>query len=119
MVKVHAVQHIHNTLSPWNSNSRQGSGSGLLIEGNIILTNAHVVANATFIEVQRHGETKRYEAEVIHVSHESDLALIRPKAPEAYKDVTVLELGDLPKMQQQVEVYGFPIGGNTLSVREA
>jgi S1-C subfamily serine protease len=116
VVKVHAVQHIHGTLSPWNSNSRQGSGSGLLIEGNIILTNAHVVANATFIEVQRHGETKRYEAEVIHVSHESDLALIRPKTPDAYKDVTVLELGDLPKMQQQVEVYGFPIGGNTLSV---
>ena len=116
VVKIHVVQHVHNTLSPWNSDSRQGSGSGLLIEGNLILTNAHVIANATFLEVQRHGETKRYEAEVIYVSHESDLALVRPKAVDTYKDIPALELGDLPKMQQQVEVYGFPIGGNTLSV---
>lgn len=116
VVKVHIVQHTYETLSPWNSDSQKGSGSGLLIEGNLILTNAHVAANATFLEVQRHGETKRYEAEVVYISHESDLALLRTKDGSAYKDIKPLELGDLPKMQQQVEVYGFPIGGNTLSV---
>ncbi|MEZ5452039.1 MAG: serine protease [Thiothrix sp.] len=116
VVKVHIVQHTYETLSPWNSDSQKGSGSGLLIEGNLILTNAHVAADATFLEVQRHGETKRYEAEVVYISHESDLALLRTKNPDAYKGVKPLELGELPKMQQQVEVYGFPIGGNTLSV---
>lgn len=116
VVKVYVVQHTYETLSPWNSDSQKGSGSGLIIKGNLILTNAHVAANATFLEVQRHGETKRYEAEVVYISHESDLALLRTKNPDAYKDIQPLELGDLPKMQQQVEVYGFPIGGNTLSV---
>ena len=116
VVKVHIVQHTYETLSPWNSDSQKGSGSGLIIDGNLILTNAHVAANATFLEVQRHGETKRHEAEVVYISHESDLALLRTKDPTIYKDVKPLELGDLPKMQQQVEVYGFPIGGNTLSV---
>lgn len=116
VVKVHVVQHTYETLAPWNSNSNKGSGSGLLIEGNFILTNAHVAANATFLEVQRHGETERHEAEVVHISHESDLALLRTKKADVYKGVQPLELGDLPKMQQQVEVYGFPIGGNTLSV---
>lgn len=116
VVKVYVVQHTYETLSPWNSDSQKGSGSGLIINGNLILTNAHVAADATFLEVQRHGETKRYEAEVVYISHESDLALLRTKDPSAYKDIKPLELGDLPKMQQQVEVYGFPIGGNTLSV---
>lgn len=116
VVKVHIVQHTYETLSPWNSDSQKGSGSGLLIEGNLILTNAHVAADATFLEVQRHGETKRYEAEVVYISHESDLALLRTKDATAYKDIQPLQLGDLPKTQQQVEVYGFPIGGNTLSV---
>ena len=116
VVKVHIVQHTYETLSPWNSDSQKGSGSGLIIAGNLILTNAHVASDATFLEIQRHSETKRYEAEVVYISHESDLALLRTKDAKAYKDVTPLELGDLPKMQQSVEVYGFPIGGNTLSV---
>ncbi|MBU0654859.1 MAG: trypsin-like peptidase domain-containing protein [Gammaproteobacteria bacterium] len=116
VVKVYIVQHTYQTLSPWNSDSQKGSGSGLIINGNLILTNAHVAADATFLEVQRHGETKRYEADVVFISHESDLALLRTKNPEAYQGIQPLELGDLPKMQQQVEVYGFPIGGNTLSV---
>lgn len=116
VVKVYIVQHTYGTLSPWNSDSQKGSGSGLIVEGNLILTNAHVAANATFLEVQRHSETKRHEVEVVYISHESDLALLRTKDPSAYKDVQPLPLGDLPKMQQQVEVYGFPIGGNTLSV---
>lgn len=116
VVKVHIVQHTYETMSPWNSDSQKGSGSGLVIEGNLILTNAHVASDATFLEVQRHGETKRYEAEVVYISHESDLALLRTKDASAYKGVKPLELGDLPKMQQSVEVYGFPIGGNTLSV---
>ncbi len=116
VVKVHIVQHTYETMSPWNSDSRKGSGSGLIIAGNLILTNAHVAADSTFLEVQRHGETKRYEAEVVYISHESDLAVLRTKDVNAYKNITPLELGDLPKMQQPVEVYGFPIGGNTLSV---
>lgn len=116
VVKVHVVQHTYETMSPWNSDSQKGSGSGLMIEGNLILTNAHVAADATFLEVQRHGETTRYEAEVVYISHESDLALLRTRDSSVYKDVQPLALGDLPKMQQQVEVYGFPIGGDTLSV---
>jgi S1-C subfamily serine protease len=116
VVKVHVVQHTYDTLSPWNSDSQKGSGSGLIIADNLILTNAHVASDATFLEIQRHSETKRYEAEVVYISHESDLAILRTKEASAYKDVTPLELGDLPKMQQSVEVYGFPIGGNTLSV---
>ncbi len=116
VVKIYVVQHTYETLSPWNSDSQKGSGSGLIIAGNLILTNAHVASDATFLEVQRHGETTRYEAEVVYISHESDLALLRTKDVSAYQKVQPLELGDLPKMQQQVEVYGFPIGGDTLSV---
>ncbi|WP_020558112.1 S1C family serine protease [Thiofilum flexile] len=116
VVHVYVVKHAYDTLSPWNSDTQKGSGSGLIIEGGLILTNAHVAADATFIEVQRHGETERHEAEVVNISHEADLALLRPKDKTIYKDVKPLELGDLPKMQQPIEVYGFPIGGNTLSV---
>nr|CAA6827908.1 MAG: Peptidase S1 [uncultured Thiotrichaceae bacterium] len=116
VVHVYVVKHAYSTLSPWNSNTRKGSGSGLIIEGGLVLTNAHVAADATFLELQRHGETKRHEAEVVYISHEADLALLRTKEKDLYKDVKPLELGELPEVQQDVEVYGFPIGGTTLSV---
>lgn len=116
VVYVNVVSRAYDTLSPWNSNTLRGSGSGLIIEGGLILTNAHVAADSTFMEVQRNGETKRNEADVIFISHEADLALLRPREKDLYKDITPLKLGELPSMQQDVEVYGFPIGGSTLSV---
>jgi len=39
-----------------------------------ILTNAHVIANASFIQVQRQGGSKKYRAFVEFVSNETDLA---------------------------------------------
>lgn len=116
VVHVYVVKHTFNALTPWNSDTQKGSGSGLIIKGGLILTNAHVAADATFLEVQRHGETKRYEAEVVYISHEADLALLRTKEVNIFNAVKPLELGDLPQTQQEVEVYGFPIGGTTLSI---
>ena len=92
VVHVYVVKHSYNALSPWNSNTQKGSGSGLIIKGGLILTNAHVAADSTFLEVQRHGETKRYEAEVVYISHEADLALLRTKEATTFKDVQPLEL---------------------------
>lgn len=116
VVHVYVVKHSYNALAPWNSDTQKGSGSGLIIKGGLILTNAHVAADSTFLEVQRHGETKRYEAEVVYISHEADLALLRTKEKNIFNEVKPLELGDLPQTQQEVEVYGFPIGGTTLSI---
>ncbi|MEZ5476584.1 MAG: serine protease [Thiolinea sp.] len=38
------------------------------------------------------------------------------KEKDLYNDIKPLDLGELPQIQQDVEVYGFPIGGTTLSV---
>ena len=116
VVHVYVVKHTYNALTPWNSDTQKGSGSGLIIKGGFILPNAHVAAATTFLEVQRHGETKRYEADVVYISHEADLALLRTKEVNIFTEVKPLELGDLPQTQQEVEVYGFPIGGTTLSI---
>jgi S1-C subfamily serine protease len=54
----------------------QGTGSGFIISGRRILTNAHNVANQNWVIVQRHGIPKKYPATVVAVGHECDLALI-------------------------------------------
>ncbi len=116
IVKVYTVVKNPNYSIPWSSSIQQVSGSGAIIEGDRILTNAHVVANHTFIEVQRYGERRRYIAHVEAVSHQLDLALLKVEDPAFYQGITPLKLGELPQIEQKVSVYGFPMGGDTLSV---
>ncbi len=115
IVKIYTVSKVPNYQEPWNSSTRRSSGSGAIIEGNRILTNAHVVANETFIEVQRYGERKRYIAKVLSVSHQADMALLEVEDKSFFKNITPLSLGELPEIEQKIVVYGFPLGGNTLS----
>ncbi|CAA6809581.1 MAG: Serine protease identified by sequence similarity putative ORF located using Blastx/Glimmer [uncultured Sulfurovum sp.] len=116
IVKIYTVSKATNYLEPWNSSVERSSGSGSIISGNRILTNAHVVANETFIEVKKYGDTKRYQAKVLEVSHDTDLALLEVENKAFFKDTAPLTFGDLPKMQDKVTVYGYPMGGHTISV---
>ena len=116
VVKIYTVSKIPNYSTPWNSNINRSHGSGTIIDGNRILTNAHVVANETFIEVKRYGQTQRYEAKVEFISHQADLAILRVKDKIFFEGTKSLELGTLPEILQEITVYGFPMGGNSLSV---
>jgi len=116
IVKIYTTQTNPDFDNPWNTFSPESvSGTGCVIKDNRILTNAHVVSNQTFIEVQSHGRPKRYNARVVAVSHEADLALLSVDDLSFFQNLKPLELGDLPEIQQDIVVYGFPIGGETLS----
>ena len=80
------------------------------------MTNAHVVANASYVQAQKHNDPKRYLARVTFISHEADLALITVDEPGFFSDLKALSIGDLPEPLQEVSVYGYPIGGKSLSI---
>ena len=117
IVKIYAVYSYPDYFSPWKIvGPESGGGSGCIIKGNRILTNAHVVADASFIQVRRYGDAQRYNARVLNVSHDADLALLTVDDKDFFKGVTPLEFGGLPDTQQEVLVYGFPLGGDSLSI---
>jgi S1-C subfamily serine protease len=116
IVKIFTVSKTTDYMEPWNSTVQRSSGSGSIISGNRILTNAHVVANETFLEVKKYGDTRRYQAKVLEVSHDTDLALLEVTDKNFFKDTTPLTFGKLPNMQDKVTVYGYPMGGHTISV---
>jgi len=115
IVKIYTVSKKLNYQEPWASSMRQSTGSGAIIEDNYILTNAHVVANETFLEVQRYGQRKRYIANVVFVSHQADLALLKVEDKDFFEGVTPLTFGTLPAVEESIVVYGYPMGGSTLS----
>ena len=115
IVKIYTSSKIPNYQEPWSSSMQSSTGSGAIIEGGYILTNAHVVANQAFIEVQRYGQRKRYIAKVYAVSHQADLALLKVEEDAFFKGVLPLTFGDLPEVEEKIVVYGYPMGGSTLS----
>ena len=116
VVKIYSSAKDPNYNKPWVSNNVRSSGSGSIIDGNMILTNAHVISNATFLEVQKYNSAKRYIAKVVAVSHTMDLALITTEDKSFFKGVKPLKIGKLPKTEEKVYVAGYPMGGSTLSI---
>jgi len=106
-----------NYYRPWQSiGSQAGSGSGFVIAGNQIITNAHVVSDHTFIQVRKESDPKKYTARVEAIGHDCDLALLKVDDPEFFDDVQALEFSKLPELQDTVTVIGFPKGGDKLSI---
>jgi S1-C subfamily serine protease len=119
VVKVFSVQSNPDYHQPWqNYPQGAGTGSGCVINGNYILTNAHVVSNATFIMVRKQGDPKKYVAKLAVSGHQCDLALLKVEDPGFFKDMKPLEIGELPRLQDKVAVLGYPVGGDNISITE-
>ncbi len=119
MVKVFSVYNSYDYYRPWQmKGQRQSTGSGCIIEGNRILTNAHVVADQTFIQVQRAGETEKFVANLEVVAHECDLAILQVDDDSFFEGAVPVNIGDLPRIGDKVSVFGFPQGGSKLAITE-
>ncbi|XP_045812593.1 protease Do-like 10, mitochondrial [Trifolium pratense] len=117
VVKIFTVSCSPNYLLPWqNKSQRESMGSGFVIMGRKILTNAHVVADHSFVLVRKHGSPNKYRAQVKAVGHECDLALLIVDSDDFWDGMVPLEFGDIPFLQQAVAVVGYPQGGDTISV---
>ncbi|KAL2482112.1 Protease Do-like 10 [Forsythia ovata] len=117
VVKIFTVASSPNYFLPWqNKSQRETMGSGFVISQRRILTNAHVVADHTFVLVRKHGSPTKYRAEVKAVGHECDLAILVVENEEFWDGMTFLELGDVPFLQEAVAVVGYPQGGDNISV---
>ncbi len=119
IVKIYTVYNKHSYFRPWQmEGQRSATGSGCIIDGHRILTNAHVVADATFIQVKRAGQAKKYMAELDIVAHECELAILKVKDESFFKGAAPLEIGDLAEVRDDVATFGFPVGGEELGITE-
>jgi S1-C subfamily serine protease len=118
VVKVIASVRYPNPVRPWaKSQSREVIGSGVVIEGNKILTNAHLVLYATEVHVQARPGDDKIEAKVEAVGPDVDLALLTVKEAAFFrKRPPLARARKSARAQDNVLVYGFPVGGDNLSV---
>jgi len=102
--------------APWRFDSvRRSSGSGFVIKGKRIMTNAHVVSWAKQIIVRRFQDPRPFIAKVRFIGHDSDLALLEVEDEGFFDGLEPLEFGEMPKVRSTVVTYGFPAGGEQIS----
>jgi S1-C subfamily serine protease len=117
LVRITVTEVEPDYRAPWNAGALQrGVGAGFVIDGNRIMTNAHVVSNSRYLTVERDGDPNKYPARVLFVAHDCDLALITVDAPNFYKNMVPLKFGGIPELESTVSAYGYPIGGERMSV---
>jgi S1-C subfamily serine protease len=134
VVRIYCTHSTPDWLSPWQLERQHSStSSGFVIKiegiGYRIITNAHSVSYGSLIQVRKRGDDKKYEAYLENIGNECDLAVLKIVSPDDnnnnnvesenndfFKDIKDLELGDIPYLQDKVEVLGYPIGGDSMSV---
>ena len=92
------------------SQAERSLGSGVIVDKRgYILTNNHVVEQATKIQVQLNADATRYTAKVVGVDEETDLAVIKI---DANKELPVAKLGNSDGVQvgDWVLAIGSPFG---------
>ena len=102
--------------APWRFDAVQrAGGSGFVIKGKRIMTNAHVVSWCRQIIVRKYQDAKPYLATVEYIGHDCDLALLTVADESFFDQLPALEFGELPKVRSTVVTYGYPAGGEEIS----
>lgn len=112
MVRIENIGQRGDWATPWTVSSTDRSyGSGFVIEDGLIMTNAHVVSDSRLLIVQFVDNPKPYRAEVVHVAHDCDLALIRVEGDAVTDRIAPLTFGGNTALGDLVDTLGFPHGG--------
>ena len=118
VVKVFSTVRYPDFFHPWTKESpSQISGTGVVIEGKRILSNAHVVNYASQVQIQANQAGDKISATVEAIAPGIDLAVLKLD-DERFFDThpPLARAKSLPGIKDVVMAYGFTEGGNSLSI---
>jgi S1-C subfamily serine protease len=118
VVKVFSTVRRPDPLKPWNKQAAdEQSGSGVIIEGHRILTNAHVVLYASQVQIQAFQAGDKISATVEAIAPGIDLAVLKLDDEKLFATHPALgRAPGLPDVKDAVMAYGYPAGGSNLSI---
>jgi len=107
-----------NLASPWKVMApKTSTGTGFSIGSKRILTNCHVVADATSLRVFKHGVPGNYEARVLCESAVCDLALVTVDDESFWEGLPHVKFQEaVPNLDDTVCAVGYPLGATSVTL---
>ena len=118
VVKVFSTMRYPDPFKPWTKQApTEATGSGVIIEGKRILTNAHVVLYASQVQVQANEAGDKVAAKVVAIAPGIDLAVLELEDQSFFDSrPPISRASKLPEIKDTVLAYGYPTGGSSLSI---
>jgi S1-C subfamily serine protease len=118
VVKIISTLRQPDPFRPWSKGSPQeATGSGVVIGGKRILTNAHMVNHASQVFIQPDKSSEKLAATVVARAPGIDLAVLKLDDESFFETHPSLPTNPrLPDLKQTVFTYGFPTGGSEMSI---
>jgi S1-C subfamily serine protease len=118
VVKIFATVRRPDVSRPWTKHGPQEvSGSGVVIAGKRILTNAHVVNYASQVLIKPDKSSDKLSAKIEALASGIDLAVLKLDDDSFFDAHPPLPASKrLPSLQQTALAYGYPDGGTELSI---
>ncbi|TGM57060.1 S1C family serine protease [Leptospira adleri] len=93
------------------------AGTGMIISGNRILTNAHVVSNTSYLKVKHFNSSRFYKASVQYLGFDCDLAVLKVEDEEFFNGIEPLEIADSsPALGSNLLILGYPGGDDNITL---
>jgi S1-C subfamily serine protease len=118
VVKIFSTVRYPDVFKPWTKSAPSSiTGSGVVIEGKRILSNAHVVQYASQVQIQANQSGDKVSAHVEAIAPGIDLAVLKLD-DETFFDThpPLARAKVLPEIKDTSMVYGYPEGGTSLSI---
>jgi S1-C subfamily serine protease len=118
VVKIFSTVRYPDVFKPWTKSAPSSiTGSGVVIEGKRILSNAHVVEYASQVQIQANQSGDKVSATVEAIAPGIDLAVLKLDDETFFDTHPPLPRAKLlPEIKDAAMVYGYPEGGTSLSI---
>jgi hypothetical protein len=93
LVRVNSTGQAYDFFRPWAKKApSMRRGLGVVLPGNQVLVTAELVANHTYVELEKSVTAEKTAAEVVVVDYDCNLALLKPRDAGFLKDASPLPL---------------------------
>jgi S1-C subfamily serine protease len=105
LVRVNSTNQAYNFVRPWSKRRpTTRRGIGVVIEGGKVLVTAELIANHSYVELERPASSGKIAAEVERVDYESNLAILAPQDPKFLAGTEPVKLADAIQVGTKINV---------------
>lgn len=105
LVRVNSTNQAYDFFRPWvKKNPFPRRGLGVILPGGRVLVTAELIANRTYVELEKPGSAEKSPADVIVVDYDCNLALLRPSNPDFFKAAKPVALAAGARVGDRTEI---------------